>query len=390
MKKRLLLIIVFSILLLGCSVIETQEPTTLEVPVPDVEYPSEVEEGAVNSEMPVPGKESVEEMVAEVPLGSGCARVFSPTFSSSPHYNGPLFDAHFHMPNLIDFNAIGHGESPGTGYETNSNKDPVLGNDIELSKLLCNFDKETVIGVIGFAIGAEQASEETISRAKSVKDESLGKINLFLMPRMFSIEGLDYIQEKNPNLFKGYGEVGFYTSLYVNTLPDSQEMMDVYAVAGKHNLIVMIHPDARQESMVENAIKKNPDVKFLIHGPEIENSIINIVGKYPNAYYSIDAILIRSPGSPGGLIYTTNNLQELKSSFSQNYERMMNDAVNKWKSKIEKYPDKFMWGTDRAYLWHYDEGVGILLEEFGRDFIAELNPEVQERFAYKNAEALLS
>ena len=48
-----------------------------------------------------------------------------------------------------------------------------------------------------------------------------------------------------------------------------------------------------------------------------------------------------------------------------------------------------MWGTDRGHLWTYDEDVSVLLEEFGRALIARLDPEVQEKFAYKNAENLL-
>ena len=68
---------------------------------------------------------------------------------------------------------------------------------------------------------------------------------------------------------------------------------------------------------------------------------------------------------------------------------MLNEAVKKWKAKIERHPDRFMWGTDRAYKWHYDEEVSVLLEEFGRAFIGRLDPDVQEKFAYKNAESLL-
>lgn len=387
MKKRPLLVFLL-ILIFGCTA--PQEQTSLEVPA------SDIEETVVIDEMPITREEPAKEMivadeqeqvkpVAGIPK-IGCTREFSPKFSSSPHYQGPLFDAHFHMPNLIDLNEIKSGE--GQAHEMDSGKDPLLGKNVELSKLLCFFDKENVVGVIGFAIGAEEAVDETISKAKSIRDESSGRIKLFLMPGLFNTESLEEIGLSDNGLFKGYGEIGFYVFPYANTPPDSPEMMKLYAVAGKHGLVIMMHPNARQESQVENALQKNPDVKFLIHGPEIENSIASIIEKYQNAFYSIDAILIRKPGSPGGLIYTTNSVEELRSSFNQNYDRMMNEAVSRWKSKIEKYPDRFMWGTDRAYLWHYDEEVSVLLEEFGRDFIAELDPAVQEKFAYENAEKL--
>ena len=102
------------------------------------------------------------------------------------------------MPNLIDFSKI---EGLGVDHDTNSIIDPVLGKDIGLDKILCNFDKEKVRGAIGFAIGAEQALDETLSIAKYIKEESSGKINLFLMPVMFSTEGLESIEKSNKGLY---------------------------------------------------------------------------------------------------------------------------------------------------------------------------------------------
>jgi len=57
---------------------------------------------------------------------------------------------------------------------------------------------------------------------------------------------------------------------------------------------------------------------------------------------------------------------------------------------IEKYPDQVMWGMDRGHTWHFDEEVGGLLVEYSRVFIGGLDPELQEKYAYKNAEQLLS
>jgi hypothetical protein len=49
-----------------------------------------------------------------------------------------------------------------------------------------------------------------------------------------------------------------------------------------------------------------------------------------------------------------------------------------------------MWGTDRAADWHHNEEISILIEEFTRAFTGRLSPEVQEKYAYKNAEGLLN
>ncbi len=331
-------------------------------------------------------QKSIEEEIVNEEILDICNRNFSPKYSDDLFYDGALFDAHFHMPLLIDFSGVGGhiGEQA-----SDSNIDPVLDKDILLNDMLCLLEKEKSRGMIGFTILVDEVLQKIINKAESINSETGGKINLFLMSMDFNSEKLNSIQQTNPGVFKGYGEVAFYLPNLKTQNPDNPNFMKVYEIAGENNLIVMIHPDARQETQIENAIRANPNTKFLLHGPEIENTVTGIISKYPNVYYSIDAILIRAPGSPGGLIYTTNNLQEMKSSFDQNYDRMMSDAVSKWKSRIEQYPDRFMWGTDRAYKWHHDEEVSILLEEFARDFIGKLDSSVQEKFAYQNAENIL-
>ena len=49
-----------------------------------------------------------------------------------------------------------------------------------------------------------------------------------------------------------------------------------------------------------------------------------------------------------------------------------------------------MWGSDLAYGWHYEPDVIHEIAKFGRDFTAGLDPEVQERFAYRNAVEMLA
>lgn len=333
---------------------------------------------------PIVQEESIVEPQKEIPIPTpknACSRTFSPQFGSKPYYTGPLFDAHFHMPTLIDFSTLGgHAAELAQGH--------TVDKYTLLDSILCRFNEENVQGAIGFTIGAEEALAETIQTARSFNQRSSGKINLFLMPQIFSIDALKNIAISNEGLFKGYGEIAMYFGPQKGENPDSQKYLNIYEVAGKNNLIVMIHPDARQESSIENFLQKNPTVTFLIHGPEIENSITGIIGRHPNAYYSIDAILLRF-GSPGGLLYTASSKANFISTVNQNFNAMLNDAVSKWKARIEQYPDRFAWGTDRSDEWTFDEEVGVLLEEFGRAFIGRLDPAVQERFAYKNAERLL-
>ncbi len=315
-----------------------------------------------------------------------CSREFSPSLSSGPYYNGPLFDAHFHMPNLIDPSEIPEGHSDG--HAGNEDGHSVLGMDAQLEKILCNFEKENVRGTIGFVIGAEELLDKTLTRSEDIKEAS-GKINLFLMPAGFSAEALETIQEREPDLFSGYGEMAFYHPSYSGIPPDDPSVMAKYEVAGKNNLIVMIHPAGMQRAELENAIKNNPNVKFLIHGPEAEDYITALMDKYPNVYYSIDAVLARVSPSPAALMYMVSSKEDFLPKFRENFDLMLEESEKSWKSKIEKYPDRFMWGTDRGDPWTYDEDVSALLEEYARAFIANLDPSVQEKFAYKNAEELL-
>ena len=82
--------------------------------------------------------------------------------------------------------------------------------------------------------------------------------------------------------------------------------------------------------------------------------------------------------------------QKFIEAMEKDWDIMLAQAVRQYRPLIEKYPDRFMWGTDRADIaWNYDADVGMLLAKYGRAFIGRLDPAVQERFAYKNAERLI-
>src|SRR3989338_24033 len=230
MTRRLLLVllVMFLIFINGCA----QQEGEIQPSVPEeiVEEATAIAEESppqqdVTVTQPVVQETKVQEIKVEEPK---CSREFSPQFRAEHYYTGPLFDAHFHMPDLIDFSKIGgHGEGQYADHGSDPITDHVLGKDVSLDKILCNFDKEKVKGAIGFVVGAEQLLEETLEIAESMKEESSGKINLFLMPVMFSTEGLESIEKSNKGLFKGYGEMTFYDQDYANTPPDSPVVMEI-------------------------------------------------------------------------------------------------------------------------------------------------------------------
>ena len=269
------------------------------------------------------------------------------------------------------------------GGETTS--DPVLGKDVTLEEILCFFNKEEVKGAIGFYALDPTSLGDTLEVARNIKEESLGSIALFLMPITLDAEKLDSLHQSNAGLFKGYGELGFYDVWLKPLTPSDPKLFNIYKVAKKHGLIVMMHPDAGQKSNIETALQNNPGVNFLLHGFQAEDYITDLMDRYPNVYFSIDsAVLYPMMG-----LFMSGPKEVFISRFEQEFDSMLSQNISKWKGTIERYPNRFMWGTDRGVKWHYNEEISILFEEFARAFIARLDLSVQENYAYKNAEGLL-
>ena len=341
-------------------------PMAEEEQIKEQEQPQTTEESKP-AEKPAVQKETPKAVV--VPTPSTCDLTPHPKrFNKTPYYTGPLFDAHFHVPDL---------------------------SEVSINKLLCISDKEKVKGTILFYWNGQLSLEKRLAEAESIKNDSSGKIRVFLAPVQYNLKTLEDIEVSHNGLFTGYGEMAFYnrgdpSQSYYPKRPDAQEFLDIYALAEKNNFVVMIHPDKGQEKAIENVLQKYPHVKFYFHGDEIEGTIIGLMDKYPNVYYSIDAVLSRIPSSYGDALHMSMTEEAYVSTVSQNFDAMLQADVSAWKTKIEKHPDRFTWGTDRGgFTWHYGEEVSRLFEELSRAFIGQLDPAVQERFAYKNAESLL-
>ena len=398
MKKRLLVsgLFVLMFIIFGCT---AQVSDTIQEQTPDSlqEQASEVAREQISEVQEQKSDSFTNETVPEEVIGeegsfedTRCSRTFSPKFSTGPYYNGPLFDAHFHVPVTFEHSTL--GQNGPTGHAINSPstrstnyRDPILGVDVTVDEILCFFDKEDVRGAIGFYIPNPLDLDESIRAAKDIKQQSSNRINLFLMTGLLDAQSLDNIQNDNINLFKGYGELAFYSQEMAGYTPSSNKFLQIYGVADKHNLVVMIHPGASQKSDIEKALQNNPNVNFLLHGFEIENDVTALMDKYPNVYFSLDSATMYAMQG----VFINGPKEEFVSRFKSEFNTLLDRNVNKWKKEVEKRPDRFMWGTDRGPDWHFDEDVSLLLEEFARAFIGKLVPTVQEKYAYRNAERLL-
>ncbi|MBI3027615.1 amidohydrolase family protein [Candidatus Woesearchaeota archaeon] len=307
-------------------------------------------------------------------------------FASSPYYTGTLIDAHLHMPFTF--------EAPKSLYQQADWPAPILEKEVLAGDIICGFDKEKISSAFGFYVVPNLLKGQALKLIKQIEQQHTGRITPFLMPT--HVSGLDLrpneaeeILNSNKGLFKGYGEIAFYKGSFKGVSPDDPSMLEIYKIADKHNLIVMLHPDDGQKQAIEKILKENPNVKFLLHGENMWPWVENIIGTYPNAFYSIDANLFNIPNE-----HTIANIygpekEEFVSEFKANFDKILKVNLEIWKPRIEKHPDSYLWGTDRGYGWHFDSDVDALLEEMSRSFIGQLGHDVQEKFAYKNAERLL-
>jgi len=332
-------------------------------------------------------------------------------FNTKNYYAGPLFDAHLHMPLLFAVPAEFGLDEESTELTA---LDAVLGRDITIEGLICQMDKENIKGIFGFYQIHDYILEQTIQLAKDTEDKYPGRIATFALPVSMTLpliepQKLDSILDGTGTVFtrysndliKGYGELAMYGSSYVGANPDDPIFLETYKILKKHDVIVMIHPKDIPKSQhlkpLSRAIELNPDVKFLMHGCNdagfdcYTSDITKILENYPNAYYSLDThIFSPTRGAPYMYDDSIHNKEQFISKFRQTFVQDVDKNLVVWKEMIEKYPDQVMWGMDRAYPWHFNEEVGGLLVEYSRAFIGGLDPEVQEKYAYKNAEQMLS
>ena len=425
MKKRFLLLIlaVLALLAYGCAaqkvpiaeeipqINEELPEKAAELPKPVVEEVKEeqpkIVEEAPKTEEPRPDlvpqgeiDRMIQEMMEQM-MGGGapltaqkeeefvCDR--TPTqkkFNTNPYYTGPLVDSHLHMPFAFRI--------PSAFAQQADWNAPVLDQDISKSEIVCLFDKENINYAFGFYLATNLMTGQSVQAAKKFDQQYSGRIVPFIMsPHITSMDlkpaQIEEILNSNKGLFKGLGEIALYKADYKGVNPDDPYFREMYKIANKHNLIVMIHPDNGQQQAIERILKDYPNVIFLFHGADnMRSYAADIVKKYPNAYFTIDADFWDIPNEhEGANLYDSKNKEEFVFEFKRDYNKLLNGAIAAWKGPIEKYPEKFLWGMDRAYEMHFDPEVGALLEEIGRSFIGQLNPKVQEKYAYKNAERLI-
>ena len=318
----------------------------------------------------------------------GCALTPRPReFASQPYYTGPLFDAHIHMPvasKLVSTVAI------QAGFEDM----PAFGESLTLEFLGCLFASEGIRHVFGFYLMPNLVLGQAVRSVREMEAAFPGMIIPFFMPPPLhtlnpSPAEAKAIMTEHSGLFQGYGEIAFEKGTFTGVSPEEPEFLEMYAFAGEQGLIVMMHPKEEQRDAVDRLLTRYSQVRFLLHGGDRGGWILDVMEAHPNVYYSLDADMTYLYGSGPQHQFRAQTKEEYLAYFRQNFEGLLEEAVERWKGGVDAHPDRFLWGTDRWYGWHFDSEVGGLLEEFGRSFIGQLAPEVREKVAYQNAENLL-
>jgi predicted TIM-barrel fold metal-dependent hydrolase len=324
-----------------------------------------------------------------------CPDFSKPQWDSS-QYQGPLIDTHFHISTIPDANPDGPEDWKEEKFYTSP------GVNMAMSDYICTLKNDGTSGKV-FAFfpvypNIEWQSLKLVKRTMerypdtfvpfiNAPDGDLGSVDGPTLKRMLGAY---------PGLFKGFGEQGLYAAAAPELPPDSKRMLGTYPVVRENNLVIYFHLGVGQEDSWEKILKANRDITFIWHGdnlainPQVGRSSLKIIegilSRNPNVYYGVDELY-----GDIVLINTESNAKKAVSYIKENKESLLKKDLATWKGFIEDHPDQVIWGTDRgSYLYSLDIELGRAMSDYTRAFIAGLDPSVREKFAYKNAERLIS
>lgn len=315
-------------------------------------------------------------------------------FNHDLYYTGQLIDAHVHMP--VSSSIVATVAKRLGSIEFNLS---IFNNALTRDYFICLFEGEGISQNVGLFLTTRFSFWQELRTIKKFQKEYPGRVAPFFMPAPLgflrvSPDDFRKTLDKNPGLFRGIGEL----KIFDGTSLDNPHYSELYKIANDYNLIIMMHPHFDDKEIVKNILKQYPKVTFLFHGGDrlnvsVEQNdsdkfIAEIMKDYDNVYYSLSTAQIH--GSKREHISRLPEKEEIWDNIRANFDSDMSALVKKWKPLIEKYPGRFMWETDRQRpQWIFDEDFGHFIEEIARAFIGKLDPSVQEKFAYKNAEKLL-
>ena len=224
----------------------------------------------------------------------------------------------------------------------------MAGKNITITELACLLRTDGTDGAFAFFPVFPHIEGQLLDLANRIIEEHDDVFVPFIMPPgrndaepTVDAATLDEMVSTYSDLFVGYGELGFYAiegRRDTDFPPDAQVFQEIYPVVREHGLIVYQHPGDGQRDHLANALAANPDITFIVHGDQIENDIGDLMDRFPNIYYTVDA----------------------------------------------NYGDQYLLRPEETI-----ESFFAATNDYGPAFIGGLDPDVQERFAYRNAARLI-
>lgn len=337
-------------------------------------------------------RERIEAALAPSP----CPDIPQPVFPGS-YYTGPLTDTHLHIPAIPDGMPGEDEEEPEEIPEGRfGGPMALLGRNVKMSQIACTLKREGTTKNFAFFPVYEEIPLQLLEIWNTTMAQYPELFTPFIMPPgpddvtpTVDAKTLKKMLAVHPGLFKGYGETGLYALEGVRDdfPPDAPIFQEIYPLITKHKLLVYMHPGEGHKRNFDRVLREHADVNFIVHGDEIQSDILDLMDDYPNIYYGVDAFW--GPDMDLFRKFVGKSKDEYLRAMEKGFERVLDYEVRKWKPKIEKHPDRFLWGIDRGdAVWNYDLEVGQMQVKFARAFIGRLDPRVQEKIAYKNAERL--
>lgn len=325
-----------------------------------------------------------------------CPEIAVPTFPAT-FYRGLLIDTHLHLPAINDF-------TPGYFSDDDEEQEgrfggprAVLGENVRMSEIVCNLKREGTMKNFAFFPVYDSMPKQSVQIARRTMQTYPDSFTPFLMTPgpgdevpTLDAGTIENVLSYYPGLFGGYGEIGLYAldGIRGGFPPDHKAFQDIYPIVKRNKLLVYFHPGDDQRANFERLLKAQPDILFIVHGDEIQGDIVSLMDKYPNIYYGVDAFW--GPDMDLFHAFVGGSKEKYLEMMEKEFNAVLEYEVKKWTPVIEKHPDRFLWGTDRGdAVWNYDLEVGQMMVKFARAFIGRLDPKVQEKIAYKNAEAIL-
>ena len=293
----------------------------------------------------------------------------------APHENSTSiawFDAHKHMP-----------------------------KGLTAEKIISVMDQENIARMILMGKGGPTSRDVTTLQAY---DQFPDRIVPFIglngyTAKNFTPEFFDYLDRQfGDGEFLGMGELlsrhySFSTGALGTTLkaPDYDFSMDqpivhdLMCLASKHDVVLMIHMEAEDETILalERALADNPDAKVIwAHQTHLKT----FGGSTKEHTHKAD------PSGIGRLLSEYPNLYADIAVGHELHHWTKGDGKipEPWKKLYENYSDRFVVGYDMPFLeiWNSEKPIKFRTSLI-RNWLSQLKPETQKKFAVANIEHIL-